>query len=96
MSRGPEPDVKLVAFWPAAIGGGVEAIAIRFGLSLPEPFAVRTSSHAEPRLCVLAGYAGFALVSEQPAEDPIGAPERVWLSHLSRVPASAHTGGRRT
>jgi hypothetical protein len=96
MSRDPAPDVKLVAFWPAASGCGVESIAVRFGPSFPKPFVARLTSDAEPLLLGLAGYAGFALVSERPAEDPLGAPQQVRLSHLSRAPARAPGETRRS
>lgn len=95
MSRDREPDIKLVAFWPAA-GGGVESVAVRFGPSFPTPFVARLSSDAEPRLLALAGHTGFALVSERPAEDPLGAPEQVRLSHLRAIAAPAHAGGPRS
>lgn len=96
MSKEADFDVKMIAFWPAASGGGVESIAMRFGPSLPEPFAVRLTSQAEPRLCALAGYVGFALVSERRPEDPLAAPDQVRLSHLRRAPAKAPAGAGRS
>lgn len=83
------PDVKLVAFWPAASGCGVESIAVRFGPSDSTPFVVRATSETEPRLLALAGYVGVAVVRESPAEGAHGARERVCLSHLRRAPIPA-------
>ena len=81
---------------PTASGGGVESVAVRFGPSFPTPFVARLTSDAEPRLLDLAGYAGFALVSERPAEDPLGAPQQVRLSHLRRAPRPAAAQTRRS
>jgi hypothetical protein len=85
MPESLDPKVTMVAFWPNARGDAVESVAIRFGPTLSHPVIASRSSREEPRLRMLAGYAGFAMTHERPAPDG-GRPQSLHLWRIAPAP----------